>query len=117
MPKILGVSTDPAGTDLWTPQPSFGDRLRMVRRGMKMSQAQFAELIGDSSKNVATWEADKSLPRHLVAVCKKIELAARVPSEWLLGLHQQSAPLPPDGPRIKRGWSETAGQTTWLRAA
>lgn len=88
------MSVQPS-TDLWTPEPSFGDRLRMIRRHMKLSQAEFADLIGESRKNIGTWESDYALPRYLVAVCKKVELATRVPSHWLLGLAQASESLPP----------------------
>lgn len=77
----------------WTPTPTLGDRLRMVRRALSLSQAQFAELIGESRKNYATWESDASAPRQLVAVAQKIENATQVPASWVLGINSPGPDL------------------------
>lgn len=68
------------------PEWTLGDRLRKIRRVTGMSQAAFAEHLGENQKTYAAWELDTSAPRNVVAVAKKIELISGVPAPWILGL-------------------------------
>lgn len=81
----------------WIPEDTFGDRLRRVRRELKLSQAEFAEKIGEGAKAVGAWEIGIREPRGAVALAKRIELAYGVPAAWLLGLDVEPTPGP-DGP-------------------
>jgi transcriptional regulator with XRE-family HTH domain len=82
----------------WIPEETFGDRLRRVRRQLKLSQGDFASRIDEGEKALASWEAGNREPRSAVAVAKRIELAFGVPAAWVLGLEMSSAPGPDNGP-------------------
>jgi transcriptional regulator with XRE-family HTH domain len=81
----------------WIPEDTFGDRLRRIRRHLKLSQGEFSARIGEGEKALASWEAGNREPRSAVAVAKRIELAFGVPAAWVLGLEMPTAPGP-DGP-------------------
>ena len=68
------------------PNWTFGDHLRKSRHVAGMDQRTFAEAIGATASQVASWETDRSVPRDKVAVAKRIELLTRIPATWVLGL-------------------------------
>ena len=41
-----------------------GKELRTIRRGVKLTQAEFAELVGVSANTVARWERDEMTMRE-----------------------------------------------------
>jgi DNA-binding transcriptional regulator YiaG len=52
-----------------------GKELRIIRRQLKLTQAQFADLIGVKSNTVARWE------RNVLPISKTIALLAQLLSE------------------------------------
>jgi transcriptional regulator with XRE-family HTH domain len=72
--------------NLEAPTWTFGDRLRKARRSRRLSQREFARLLGESEKSIANWEGDVAKPRDVVALAKKVEATYGVPAEWLLGV-------------------------------
>ena len=83
-------------SERWIPEDPFGDKLRRVRRQLRLSQGEFANRIGEGEKALGSWEAGLREPRSLVAVAKRIELAFGVPATWMLGL--EDGPIPSRGP-------------------
>lgn len=80
------------------PAWTLGDRIRKARVMSGMKQAEFAEKIGAKEGSLAAWETDRSQPRNIVALAKRIEALTRVPATWLLGLDDGPPPNPdPDG--------------------
>lgn len=88
------------------PAWTLGDRIRKARLSTGMNQRDFAPLIGVKPGSLASWEADNSQPRDIVAVAKRIEVLTRIPAAWLLSLDDTppspngggapSAPIPAD---------------------
>lgn len=70
------------------PEWTLGDRLRKVRRIGGLGQAEFAAELGTNQKTYASWETDKSAPRHahLITIAKRIELITGIPASWVLGV-------------------------------
>jgi transcriptional regulator with XRE-family HTH domain len=76
--------------DMDAPTWTFGDRLRKARRSRRLSQREFARLLGESEKSIANWESDVSRPRDVVALAKKVQATYGVPAEWVLGVSKHS---------------------------
>ena len=93
MPRIR-VMTEPAAASpaSFIPEWTLGDRLRKIRRAAGFDQTRFAAELGTNQKTYASWETDKSAPRDLVAVAKRIELVSGVPATWTLAIG-----TPPEG--------------------
>jgi transcriptional regulator with XRE-family HTH domain len=79
---------------VWT----FGDRIRKARSLVKLGQREFAVAIDVTDSSLAAWETDRSTPRDIVTVAKRVELLTRIPASWLLGVDSPQAPQPPDKP-------------------
>jgi len=60
---------------------SMGDRIRAVRQGRSLSQAQVAHEIGVDSSTVYRWEANRSKPRR--ADLKRLAALLGAGVEWL----------------------------------
>lgn len=93
---------EPSPADTWTPRTTLGDRFRMIRRGLGLSQIEFAAAIEENHKNYSTWEVDRAVPRRLVEIAKTIETKFAVPAPWTLGLDQQSVPNGPSGSKTRQ---------------
>ncbi|MSZ77758.1 MAG: helix-turn-helix domain-containing protein [Actinobacteria bacterium] len=93
---IPGMSSNPL--ERWIPPDEFGDRVRRIRRTLRISQTEFAARIDEGEKALASWEAGTREPRALVAVAKRIELAFGVPATWILGLDDQTPTPGAPGP-------------------
>lgn len=104
-----------APREAWTPPEMFGDRIRRIRRSVGLSQADFANAIGEGSKALATWEAGTREPRSVVALAKRIELAFNVPAAWVLGL--DGSVLPPTPPAAPPSDGSIVSKYVALRAA
>jgi transcriptional regulator with XRE-family HTH domain len=76
--------------DMAPPAWTLGDRLRKVRRSRRLSQVEFARLLGESEKSIANWESDVSRPRDVVTLAKKVQATYGVPAEWVLGVSEHS---------------------------
>lgn len=65
---------------------TFGDRIHKLRKGLRMTQSQFAARIGTKAANIDAWERDRNMPRNVVDIAKAIEEELDVqPRGWLLG--------------------------------
>ena len=73
-----------------TPEWTLGDRLRKARHHAGMGQKEFAEALGTTPGSLATWETDRSRPRDLIALAKRVEMLTRIPATWLLGLDSEN---------------------------
>lgn len=73
---------------------SNGDRIRKARLTVEMDQREFADQLGVKPGSLAAWETDRSRPRDLVAIAKRIELLTKIPAAWILGLDEK-----PQSPR------------------
>ena len=68
------------------PTWTFGDRVRKARDKAGMNQRDFAAAIGVAEGSIATWETDRSKPRDIVSVARRIEMLTRIPAAWTLGI-------------------------------
>lgn len=66
---------------VWT----FADRIRKVRRDMKLTQGKFAALLGVGEKRYAAWESGINGPDDPRAICEKLEEVTGIPREWFMG--------------------------------
>lgn len=89
------------------PDWTLGDRIRKARLTTGRNQRDFAPLIGAKAGSLASWEADHSEPRNVVAVAKRIEALTGIPAGWILGIDDGPPPLPPGGAAIQ--------STDWYR--
>lgn len=81
------------GIPVW----SFADRVRKVRRDMKVTQAKFAAMLDIGEKRYAAWESGINEPEDLPAICVRLQEVTGWPREWFLGWADGSVP-PDDGP-------------------
>lgn len=79
------------------PAWTLGDRIRKARLTTGLHQRDFAKRINVQGGSLAAWETDRAVPRNMVAVAKRIEIATRVPAAWILGLDDGPGPDDPDG--------------------
>ena len=70
----------------WLPAITFGDRVRITRRDLRMTQDQFADKLGVERVTLSAWETGRNKPEDLVACAKRVQLAVGVPAWWLLGI-------------------------------
>lgn len=77
----------------WTPEWSFADRLRKIRREAGFQQDSFATHLDVNENQYKAWESGRNHPRDIVTIAKRIELLTGVPAQWTLGL-SESAPSP-----------------------
>lgn len=68
------------------PTWSFGDKLRKARRVVNMSTREFAQAVGVTHSAYAQYESDRSLPRDIVGLAKRVETLTGVSALWLLDL-------------------------------
>jgi transcriptional regulator with XRE-family HTH domain len=76
------------GRRLTRPRPRQGARLAAFRQAAGLTQAELAQLVGESQQNIAFWEASEKPPRS--DVLPKLAKVLGVRVEALLG-----EPLPP----------------------
>jgi DNA-binding XRE family transcriptional regulator len=70
----------------WIPQWTMADRLRKIRRDSKMSQEDFAHVLGIKPTTWAAWESGRNSPERVLELANLIEDRLDVPAAWLLGL-------------------------------
>jgi transcriptional regulator with XRE-family HTH domain len=78
---------------VWT----LGDRIRKARRRMGLTVQEFAERLDVTASALGQYETDRSIPRDVVELARKIELVTHVPAVWTLGLddcYPPTSPLP-----------------------
>lgn len=87
----------------YVPVLTFAQKLRITREGYddkRVTQAEFAELLGVTKNAYAQWEAGNNQPRDIVEMCKKIQRITGVSSAWLLGVVN---PEPDPGEQMPKG--------------
>lgn len=86
---MQAMSTEQVTVLPWRPAPTFGERLRMLRKqygeriGRRLSQRAFAALLDENAANIGTWEADNNKPRDLEGFILKCYKVTRCdPGYW-----------------------------------
>jgi transcriptional regulator with XRE-family HTH domain len=69
--------------------------MRKVRREANLTQAQFAERLGYSDKQVGQWEAGRNHPEDIVEVARRVHREFGVLPSWTLDV--DSGPPPSGG--------------------
>lgn len=82
------------------PEWTLGEKLRKIRRGKKMNQAEFAEALQVPQTTLAGWETDKTKMRDQVAIARRVKMLTGVPMWWFLGTEPPRGPEDPDGSRL-----------------
>lgn len=80
------MSTNGEVSGAWTPRLTFGDRVRLIRRELQLSQEQLASRLGVKKVTLGAWEVGRNEPSDLIATAKRIQLATGVPASWIVGL-------------------------------
>lgn len=75
--------------EMWVPRIGWGDRIRIVRRGLDLSQDQFAALLGIGKQRLSAWESGANRPADAVEMAQLIQAKTGVPATWMLGLDAQ----------------------------
>ena len=86
------------------PRPRHGARLAALRRTAGLSQAELAELVGESQRNIAYWEQADKPPRS--DVIPKLANVLGVSVETLLTAEGDLTPLRPRAPvgRVRKAF-------------
>ena len=92
-------------------QTAFAQRLRALRKESGLSQAGLAEILEVSQQSIAGWENSRTEPEYRLLI--KIAEFFNVPSDYLLGLSDESSPpgnvysaLPPEAVRQIEAFAE-----------
>lgn len=78
----------------WIPTWSLADRLRKIRRESRMSQEDFAAVLGIKATTWAAWESGRQNPSRVLELADAIQREFDVPAAWTLGVM-------PDNPRVR----------------
>lgn len=98
-------------TAYWSPEDSFAQRLRAIRRHLELSQEEAADRCGVNRKTWASWELGSS-PRNMASVVMEIsrglcdQSGRMVDPHWLMwgtgeggsGLDISQSPCIPENP-------------------
>jgi transcriptional regulator with XRE-family HTH domain len=82
------------------PAWKLGDRLRLVRRELRLSQAEMAALIDVGAKSYGAWESGTNAPSDIVGLADRLERATGIDRGWWLGWDGDE---PPDESATTRG--------------
>lgn len=102
-----------------SPEWTFGDRVRRIRRTAGLNQIEFAQRLGVTHQRLSQWESDRNKPGDIVAVAKRIRQEFGVAISWTLGIDEPSGGGP-DGQRVEPSQRPTQGYfglRRWLVAA
>ena len=69
--------------------PTFGERLRQIRKEMDMTQDQFAEIIGTSKQVLSRYEVGQRIPK--ISQVEKYAAALDVSVDYLMGTGPEEA--------------------------
>jgi len=89
------------------PKITLGDRTRIVRRELGLTQAEFAAELAKYLPSVkdrayGAWEAGINEPENKVEVCEALEKMTGYPREWFLGWTDNQGPTPGELPGTLR---------------
>jgi transcriptional regulator with XRE-family HTH domain len=89
---MSSTAESPGGA--WVPEFTISDRLRKIRRDLRMTQEEFADLLGVKPERYGAWEAGRNRPEEPVETAKLIEERTGVPAWWTLGVSIATGPPP-----------------------
>ena len=89
----LVMTIEPASE--FIPHITMGDRLRRIRRDLKLAQRDFSRELGVKESTYNAWETGRNAVADEVAIAKRIQLRWKIPAWWTLGI---DAPAGPNGP-------------------
>lgn len=99
MPTVVGMAQMTVGRRP-APKFGFGDRLRLVRRDLGLTQAEMAIRIGCGLKAYSAWESGQSRPADLPSTAEHLEEVTGIERSWWLGWGEGVTPTPPGLPRL-----------------
>lgn len=92
------MSTQPeSGYALEIPEFTIGDRLRKIRRHLKMGQEDFAAALGVKPSTYMAWETGRNAVTGEVAIAKRVRALCGIPEWWTLGIDESPRPIGPGG--------------------
>ena len=92
------------------PRWGFGDRLRLVRRDLGLTQAEMADRIGVGLKAYSAWESGASRPADLPRTAEHLQETTGIDRTWWLGWGDGS----PDGlPRLDSNQQPAGYSADW----
>lgn len=83
----------------WVPEFRLGDRLRLVRESVGMSQEELGEAAGVGRATIARIESGKGTPRRATLIA--ISFATGVSLEWLENGESPAGPEPSGGDVVR----------------
>ena len=83
--QVIHESLQDVGVEYTT----FGKRLRQIRKERRMTQGEFAELLGTSKQILSRYEREDRSPR--IEVVRKYAEALKVSADYLLGDEESEA--------------------------
>ncbi len=102
------MTTDVASE--FVPEWTDGDKLRKVRRHLKLSQEEFAERLQVNASTYMAWESDRNRIKDLKTIARRIKVLSGTPLWWWFDTERPSTP--PSGPG--GGGGLTSGPTSWF---
>ncbi len=91
------MSTHAAVDEEFIPQWELGDRLRKVRRLMKMTQVAFARALDVEPETYAAWELGRNKVPDPVSIAKRVKMLSGTPIWWTLDTQESPHPAGPNG--------------------
>ena len=76
------------------PQWTFDDRIRKVRRGLGLTQEEFAVKLGVGDKRYAAWESGRNTPDDMLSIAKTLEDVSGIDKLWFIGWMDESPESP-----------------------
>jgi transcriptional regulator with XRE-family HTH domain len=100
------------------PEITVGDRARIVRRAMHLSQEAFAHALSNyipvGAKAYAAWEAGTNEPGNVPALCNALEQYTGYPREWFLGWWVETPDPGNSQQELRSGYSRTQNNVSFL---
>lgn len=112
MPTVTGMAQMTVGRRP-APRWGFGDRLRLVRRDLGLTQAEMAIRVGVGLKAYSAWESGASRPADPPKTAEHLEAVTGIDRTWWLGWGE-GAPPPTDGlPRLDSNQQPAGYSADW----
>ncbi|WP_293002667.1 helix-turn-helix transcriptional regulator [Mycobacterium sp.] len=98
------MTTDPVGE--FVPEWTDGDKLRKVRRHLRLSQEEFAERLQVNASTYMAWEADRNRVKDMRVIARRVKAMSGTPLWWWFDTER---PSDPDGGGPDPGLGKTVG--------